>query len=124
MEYIIDYNRIGTRICELRKAKKLTQYRLAELADVTYSYISFIETGRKKPSLESLVKIATALEVTLDRILLGNQINDIKDYLPELQSLMKDCLPYEKAVIYDMVKSLKNSLRNNNGLILQPDQYL
>ena len=124
MEYTIDYNRIGTRICELRKAKKLSQYQLAELADVTYPYISFIETGKKKPSLESLVKIATALGVTLDRILLGNQISNAKDYLPELQSLMVDCSPYEKAIIYDMVKSLKNSLKNNNGLISQSDQFL
>ena len=122
MEYTIDYARIGQRISELRKEQNLSQYQLAELADVTYSYISHIETARKKPSLESLVRIATALGVTLDRILLGNQLTDISDYLPEILIQMKDCSQYEKAVIYDMVKSTKTTLRNNNGLISISDR--
>ena len=99
MEYHLDYARIGKRISEFRRAKKLSQFQLAELAEVTDSYISHIETGRKKPSLESLVRIASALGITLDRILLGNQVADLKDYLPELRNLMKDCSPYEKAVM-------------------------
>ncbi len=122
MEPTIDYRRLGKRIGDLRRDRKLSQSQLAELANLTDSYISYIETGRKKASLESLVKIAGALGVTLDRILLGNQQNDLKDYLSELELLMKDCSPYEKAIIYDMVKSIKNSLIKNKGLIFQSDQ--
>jgi len=122
MEPTIDYRRLGKRIGDLRRDRKLSQSQLAELANLTDSYISYIETGRKKASLESLVKIAGALGVTLDRILLGNQQNDLKDYLSELELLMKDCSPYEKAIIYDMVKSIKNSLVKNKGLIFQSDQ--
>ena len=122
MEPTIDYRRLGKRIGDLRRDRKLSQSQLAELANLTDSYISYIETGRKKASLESLVKIAGALGVTLDRILLGNQQNDLKDYLSELELLMKDCSSYEKAIIYDMVKSIKNSLIKNKGLIFQSDQ--
>lgn len=121
MEPTINYGRLGKRISELRKQRKLSQSQLAELANVTDSYISHIETGRKKASLESLVKIAAALDVTLDRILLGNQPNDLKNYLPELESLMESCTPYERAVIYDMVKSVRESLTKNKGLISQSD---
>lgn len=122
MEYHLDYARIGSRISEFRRARKLSQFQLAELAEVTDSYISHIETGRKKPSLESLVRIASALGITLDRILLGNQVADLKDYLPEIRNLMKDCSPYEKAVILDMVKSLKSSMRKNDTLISRSGQ--
>lgn len=122
MEYHLDYARIGRRISEFRRARKLSQFQLAELAEVTDSYISHIETGRKKPSLESLVRIASALGITLDRILLGNQVADLKDYLPEIRNLMKDCSPYEKAVILDMVKSLKSSMRKNGTLISRSGQ--
>lgn len=122
MEYHLDYARIGSRISEFRRARKLSQFQLAELAEVTDSYISHIETGRKKPSLESLVRIASALGITLDRILLGNQVADLKDYLPEIRNLMKDCSPYEKAVILDMVKSLKSSMRKNGTLISRSGQ--
>ncbi len=124
MEYHLDYARIGKRISEFRRAKKLSQFQLAELAEVTDSYISHIETGRKKPSLESLVRIASALGITLDRILLGNQVADLKDYLPEIRNLMKDCSPYEKAVILDMVKSLKSSMRKNGTLISRSGQEI
>ena len=122
MEYHLDYARIGSRISEFRRARKLSQFQLAELAEVTDSYISHIETGRKKRSLESLVRIASALGITLDRILLGNQVADLKDYLPEIRNLMKDCSPYEKAVILDMVKSLKSSMRKNGTLISRSGQ--
>ena len=121
MESTINYSRLGKRISELRKQRKLSQSQLAELANVTDSYISHIETGRKKASLESLVKIAAALDVTLDRILLGNQPNDLKNYLPELETLMESCTPYERAIIYDMVKSVRESLTKNKGLISQSD---
>ena len=124
MEYHLDYARIGKRISEFRRAKKLSQFQLAELAEVTDSYISHIETGRKKPSLESLVRSASALGITLDRILLGNQVADLKDYLPEIRNLMKDCSPYEKAVILDMVKSLKSSMRKNGTLISRSGQEI
>ena len=124
MEYHLDYARIGKRISEFRRAKKLSQFQLAELAEVTDSYISHIETGRKKPSLESLVRIASALGITLDRILLGNQVADLKDYLPEIRNLMKDCSPYEKAVILDMENSLKSSMRKNGTLISRSGQEI
>lgn len=121
MEHTIDYARLGIRISELRRQRRLSQSQLAELADVTDSYISHIETGRKKASLESLVKIAAALDVTLDRILLGNQQNDLKNYLPELEALMTDCSQFERAIIYDMVRATKDSLIKNKSLILQSD---
>ena len=69
-------------------------------------------------------QIASALGITLDRILLGNQVADLKDYLPEIRNLMKDCSPYEKAVILDMVKSLKSSMRKNGTLISRSGQEI
>jgi len=122
MDYTLDYRRIGRRIAEIRKEKGVSQFELSDLTNLTSSYISYIENGRKKPSLESLVRIAEALDVTLDRILLGNQSSDLKDYLPELKSLITDCSSYEKAVILDIAKSTKSTLRKNNGLIIKSDQ--
>ena len=46
----------------IRKAKKMTQKRLAELADVTESAISQYESGKKTPSFETALKIAEALD--------------------------------------------------------------
>ena len=120
----VNHRQIGYRIKEVREQNHISQAQLAEMTDLSVSYISHIETGRKKPSLESLVRIASALGITLDRILLGNQVADLKDYLPEIRNLMKDCSPYEKAVILDMVKSLKSSMRKNGTLISRSGQEI
>ena len=56
----VNYERIGKRIQELRKLKKMSQADLAEQTGMSVSYISHIETGIKHASLESVVRIANA----------------------------------------------------------------
>lgn len=63
--------RVGERIASLRKAKGLTQLRLALLCETTQSYISDLEVGRRNPSLIILGRIAEALDCTLSELLLG-----------------------------------------------------
>lgn len=48
---------------KLRKSRNLTQEKLAELVDVDFRYISFIENARNFPSAELIEKLAKALEV-------------------------------------------------------------
>ncbi len=55
---------IGKRIAELRKARGWTQERLAEKMGLSNNYISNIENNCSIPSLESLMKICIALDVT------------------------------------------------------------
>ena len=53
--------RIGKRIAELRKAKGVTQAKLAEKTGFSQSNIGRIETGRYSVGLDVLSKIASAL---------------------------------------------------------------
>ncbi len=55
----VNYDRIGKRIQQLRKLKKLSQADLAEFTGMSVSYISHIETGIKHASLESVPLAAT-----------------------------------------------------------------
>ena len=50
--------------------RKLTQAELGSRAGIGAASISHFETGQRSPSLESLVKLADALEVSTD-VLLG-----------------------------------------------------
>ena len=61
-----NFKRIAQRIRERRRAKNMTQEKLAEHIDVSAKFICFVETERKNVSLTSLYKIAEALETTLD----------------------------------------------------------
>ena len=82
--------------------KGLSQWELAELINVSVSYISRIETAKKHASLGSLVGIANVLGVTVDNLLNGNQTNDMTEYQAELVYLMEDCGSCEKRIIYEV----------------------
>jgi transcriptional regulator with XRE-family HTH domain len=56
---------IGTLLQYWRKAKNLSQLALAMEADVSPRHISFLETGRAKPSREIVVLLSTVLGVPL-----------------------------------------------------------
>ncbi|MBU2539761.1 helix-turn-helix domain-containing protein [Patescibacteria group bacterium] len=63
-------NKIGKNIKKLRQALGLSQDRLSKLADVSYNSIIKLETGGiTNPTIETLQKIAKALEVSVDDLL-------------------------------------------------------
>ncbi|MCR4436199.1 MAG: helix-turn-helix transcriptional regulator [Clostridiales bacterium] len=55
--------KVGKKVKEIRKAFGKTLKELSELCGVSISYLSDIENERKNPSLETLIKIARALDV-------------------------------------------------------------
>ena len=68
-EQVIDYKALGNRILKEREAKGMSQQKLAALVQLESSNISHIERGTGRVSLNSLVKIAIALETTLNQLL-------------------------------------------------------
>ncbi len=54
---------IGERIKNERKQKGWTQERLAEKADMHPTYVGKVERGDKSATLDSLEKVASALEL-------------------------------------------------------------
>ncbi|MBQ3885103.1 MAG: helix-turn-helix transcriptional regulator [Ruminococcus sp.] len=73
----VDYVLVGQKIKEKRLQKSLTREQLAELCDISPSYIAHIERGTKSLSLETAVKICSVLNVSLDYLLLDEiQNND------------------------------------------------
>jgi transcriptional regulator with XRE-family HTH domain len=64
--FIADYEKLGLRIRERRIELKLSQEKLAEMADISLAFIGQIERTDRKPSLETVVKIANALKTTVD----------------------------------------------------------
>jgi len=58
----------GKRLRQLRKDAGLSQPDLAERAHVSHSYISQLETGKKRnPSVDAAEKLAKALDYPLDQ---------------------------------------------------------
>jgi len=67
--------------------------------------------------------IANTLGVTADTLLIGNQINDQSEYHLEFARLIDDCNSEESRFIYEMASAAKNSLRNNEWLQPNKNNY-
>lgn len=102
---------IGQRIKEIRERSKLTQMKLAEQANLSVSYISHIERGKKSASVETLVNIANELGVTVNEFLYGIQVNDNIVYQTDMDILLGECTAIQKQIVYQVVKVLIESLQ-------------
>ena len=108
---MIDYIVIGKRIRELRKQRKWTQALLAEYSEVEPSNISHIERAATKLSLPTLIKIANALEVSLDELVYDNLKKSEHVSVARIDELLADCTPSELEAICEVVATTKNVLR-------------
>lgn len=59
---------VGKVIASFRKKKGISQEVLSGLADIGRTHLSAIERGERKPTLETLYRISTALDVKMSDI--------------------------------------------------------
>jgi methanogenic corrinoid protein MtbC1/DNA-binding XRE family transcriptional regulator len=64
------FARLGRRVQEVRSGKGWTQQQLAEGAGLDRTYISGLEHGKQNPTVGALLRLARALEVPLDRLVI------------------------------------------------------
>ncbi len=69
MNYELDFEKIGKRIQSFRTERKLTQAELAELIDTNQKHLSRIESGYHRSSLDTIVAIAKALNISVDSLI-------------------------------------------------------
>jgi transcriptional regulator with XRE-family HTH domain len=62
---------LGKRIRMLRKAARLTQFELAELAEINENFMGKIERGQSGVSLHTLQRLAGALNVPVRKLIEG-----------------------------------------------------
>ena len=100
----IDYQLLGKRVLQLRKEKGWSQERLAEKSGISNNCVSNIENCYSIPSLETLMKLCDAFQITPNDLLLGvSQEN--KSYLNrDIAELLEQCSAQEKKYIYKIIK--------------------
>jgi transcriptional regulator with XRE-family HTH domain len=65
MAPVADRSRIGTLLRDWRRRRRLSQLDLALAAGVSARHVSFVETGRSRPSAEMVIQLAEHLDVPL-----------------------------------------------------------
>src|SRR6202166_778690 len=62
---------LANRIKELRDQKGISQEELAHRAGLSRTGMGFLETGKRWPRLDTLMKVADGLNITVDELLKG-----------------------------------------------------
>lgn len=92
----------------------MTQEQLAEKAELSNIYISHIENSRSIPSLETLMKICSALDTTPDELLLGTK-QDMENYLQsDIQKKLILCTPKERRMVSRFIDLLLEEREEKN----------
>ena len=65
------YTEIGKRIVKARTAKGMSQEKLAAESGIDRTHMGYIEQGRRKPTLSTLLKITSALDTSLEQLFKG-----------------------------------------------------
>ena len=105
---------IGLRIRQARKDKHLSQAELADLMNISTPYISELETGKANFSVETLIKLTEALQISADWLIQSETPAVHAIFDNEMNELLSDCTPSQKQAIIKLIVEMKNTFHNNN----------
>ena len=101
---------------ELEKQKRNETYqllggsqndRLAQLTGIAQSSLGRIVANESTPSLQTLEKICSALDVTLSQFFQNEKENHLTDKQNEVMEIWNDLSADEQAVVLAMLRGLK-----------------
>ncbi len=94
------------RLAALRKAKSMTQQSLADAVELHVNQIKRYEAGTAQPTLETLVRLAKSLNVSLDGLVFeGGERGPDEDLRLQFEAISQ-FTPEEKQVAKVILESL------------------
>ncbi len=102
----MDFYKLGQKIAEERIKNNKTQEELAEIVGITPSFLSHIETGKRKPSFDTLIQISKSLNMSLDYLVLDENLDKkIKEnvYIKELYKKIEFLEESKKEKLIDIM---------------------
>lgn len=113
---MVDFKSLGHNIRKYRVEAALSQDELAEACGCCGSYIGKIENGKSLPSLEIIVKLADALDTTVDHLLSDKPpktelsiLRDMEERLQRLPSTTRIDACRSLSNLLSIVEDLHNS---------------
>ena len=106
----IDYKLIGERIKRERKARALTQELMAEKLNVSIGYVSQVERGITKISLDLLAAISSILHCDIAVLISGTAVNSSEYMEIEIISELRKLDKKKKRFILNIIKLTNDEL--------------
>lgn len=95
---------LGNRIRSERKKLNLTQEQLAELINVSTTYVGLVERGERSITLSKLIQVANSLGVSVDYLLTDSVSANASSQEKLLLQLFASANDEEKNMILEMAK--------------------
>lgn len=100
---------LGRRIRDLRKRKRLTQEKLAEVAGVDVKYLGGIERGTENPSIGILDRLARALSVKVHQMLtFEHELLGERSLRRRIVQALDKCDEAELQIILKLILAIKD----------------
>lgn len=106
----IDYKLVGERIKRARKSKGITQENMAERLNVSIGYVSQVERGVTKISLDLLAAISTILECDVAALISESAINSTEYLESEIVTELCKLDQKKKKFIYNLIKLINETM--------------
>ena len=107
MNIELDFKIIGARIQKCRTDKKMTQAELAEKIDTNQKHLSRIEGGYHRSTLDAIVAIARALDVSVDYLIADYNESSNPSTLQVILDDIRDFTPQQLELLQDNIKTIK-----------------
>lgn len=102
--------KLGKRIQEIRKSKKLTQEKLAEMIGIDTPNLSNIERGKRFVSSDTLEKIIKSLNVKEKDLFDFEHIKSKNELINSINKILNESDIKEIEYFYRMINIYKESL--------------
>ena len=108
----VDYVALGEKIRKKRQSTGLSQDAVSEKIGLSESFYGHIERGDRKLSVESLVKIADYLDLSLDFLLMESKLNHSNDERlhSELDNIFRDKNQSQRDYLLSILKVLSDNI--------------
>ncbi|MDE5994559.1 MAG: helix-turn-helix transcriptional regulator [Oscillospiraceae bacterium] len=116
---MVDYVLIGSRIKAKRKEKGITQEKLAEKLSVSVGYISQLERGTTKISLDTLAKISAVTDCEIADFISGSSSKSNLYAQEEFTAYLRLLDGKERAILLNQLKSYV-AFRNSENQSVRP----
>ena len=106
---IINYKLLGQRMKNARLSAQKTQEQSAEYLGVSVGYISQLERGVTKISLDTLAQTAVFIEADIAELITGTALTDKRYLFDEIDINIAELSPKERQMVNDFVLLLKKN---------------
>jgi len=106
----MDYRLLGARLKKERLKNEWTQEKLAEKIDVSHAYIGQIERGERALTLDTLVRLANRLGITVDDLLNDSIEKSNEHYVNKIRQIVVKRSEKEQQMALEMIKLMFSHL--------------